>query len=115
MCSTPSALVLLVTISACSGGIVTYYSGKNFMGEQNTLDLEPSICYNLAHFDKKITSMNTRDQCIMLYAEKCCTGMAAVIRLGSVADGIKQCFAHSNLDLDCDFDNKISSLALCLE
>ena len=104
---------VILCVGLIEAHVITYFEGANFNGQRNSLDMEPGVCYNLAYFDKRISSVNTGGECLLVYQDACCSGEVARITLGEVKDGIKQCLSHNDLAYNCDMSDKISSIQLC--
>lgn len=105
--------VLLVTIFLfiCSMHInqvradtlVTYYDDSFYRGERNTVNLDAG-CINLSYFEDRISSIDTRGNCVKVFNRHNCQGDSRRIEPGSSG--------HSNLK-DVDFNDRISSLRRC--
>lgn len=84
--------------------VVTYFQHSGFRGEQGSIDVHPGVCYNFGHFNDRISSINTRGSCVIVFIDGGCNGASYRIAPGT------DC--HSNLG-HCGMNDKVSSLRGC--
>jgi len=97
-------LILTIFCHDSDAATVTYYQNAGFKGDQNTIDISPGVCVNLQLFKNRVSSINTRGNCINVYIQAGCSGATARIAPGTGC--------HSNLG-DCGMNDSVRSLRLC--
>lgn len=107
MQSNPLLLFVLVAVAAVIGSDaaqVTYYADAFFQGAKRTVDLQPGQCHTLDEFDNQISSINTQNNCVIVFAGRNCRGEAVRIAPGTA------CHRHLG---ECGMNDRVSSMCPC--
>lgn len=101
--------ICLVLVGSSFGATISYWQNSEYQGEQSALDMAGGVCYNSGYWNDKISSIDTRGACVILYEHSNCnSGNGRSLR---VAPGTP---CHNWLGgCGLNFNDIASSIKLC--